>query len=57
MSLDETSSKGDTVVKSEGISVVFDSDLQYYLNGVVIDYSDSWFNRGFSIRGGVQSSC
>lgn len=49
--------KEDAMVKSEGITVVFDRDLEYYVNGAVIDYSDKWYNKGFSIRGGLQSRC
>ncbi len=57
LSLEETAGNGDTIVKSEGISVVFDKDLEYYVNGSVIDYSDQWYNKGFSLRGGHQSTC
>jgi len=44
-------------VESEAMDVVFDSELEAYVRGAVIDYSDAWYKRGFSIRGGGMSSC
>jgi Fe-S cluster assembly iron-binding protein IscA len=45
------------VIESEGIKIVFESDFEEYLKGTVIDYSDSWYRRGFTIRGGSMSTC
>ena len=57
LSLDETKNTNDIVVESEAMDVVFDSELEAYVRGAVIDYSDAWYKRGFSIRGGGMSSC
>lgn len=37
--------------------VVYASDLQGYLKRTVIDYSNNWFSKGFTINGGSTSSC
>lgn len=57
LTLDELIEEDDIVMESEGIKVVYSSNLEIYLNETVIDYSDNWFSRGFSIRGGNTSSC
>lgn len=57
LTLDELKNDNDVVVKSEGISVVYDSELEAYVNGAIIDYSNNWFSRGFIIKGGNSSSC
>lgn len=55
LTLDELKRENDVVVESEGIKIVFEKDLQVYLDRAVIDYANSWFERGFVIRG--TSSC
>lgn len=45
------------VVESQGVIVVYESDLEGYLHNSVIDYSNSWFEKGFVIRGNNLSSC
>jgi len=57
LALDELKGENDIIVESEGIKVIYDSEFKDYLKDVVINYSDSWFNRGFNIRGGNLSSC
>lgn len=57
VTLDELKNDNDVVVEAGDIKVIYDSMLEAYINGVVIDYSNSWFNRGFSISGGSSSSC
>jgi len=57
MSLDETKAEEDIVVEAEGTKIVYESILESYVSGAVIDYSDTWYKRGFSIRGGGMSSC
>jgi iron-sulfur cluster assembly accessory protein len=57
LALDEVKNNDDVVINSEGINVVYNSDLEAYVNGSVIDYSNSWFNQGFTISGGSSSSC
>lgn len=51
MTLDELKNDKDIVVEVSGIKVIYDSMLQAYVNGITIDYSNSWFNIEFSIRG------
>lgn len=55
LTLDELKRENDVVVESEGIKIVFEKDLEVYLDRAVIDYANSWFERGFVIRG--TSSC
>jgi Fe-S cluster assembly iron-binding protein IscA len=57
LTLDESKNENDMVSESEGVKVVYDSELEDYLNGSVVNYSESWFNRGFTIGGGNLSSC
>lgn len=57
LTLDESKNENDIISESEGIKVVYESELEDYLNGSVINYSDSWFSRGFTIEGGNLSSC
>ena len=57
MSLDETKNEEDIVVEAEGTKVVYESMLEGYVSGAVIDYSDVWYKKGFSIRGGGMSTC
>lgn len=57
LTLEELQDKNDVVVEAQGIKVIYTSELQTYLNGAVIDYSNNWFNRGFTISGGNASSC
>ena len=57
LTLDELKNDDDKVVESEGITIIYPSSIEEYLNGAVIDYSNSWFNKGFSIRGGGTSNC
>lgn len=57
LTLDELTHQGDISVESQGITVVYDSNLEHYVSDSVIDYSDSSFNRGFSIKSEGLSSC
>ena len=57
LTLDELKKgEDDTIVESEGVKIIYTSNLETYLNGRVIDYSNSWFRRGFFISGS-NSSC
>jgi len=57
LTLDELKNEKDIVVESEGITVVYNSEIEGYVQNSVIDYQDSWFGRGFVIRGSELSSC
>ena len=49
--------ENDVVVEAQGITVVYNSDIEGYVNNSVVDYSNSWLDRGFVIRGSEVSSC
>ena len=55
LTLDELTHKDDISMESQGITVVFNSDLEDYVAGSVIDYSES--SQGFSIQSLGLSSC
>lgn len=55
LALDELKKDDDKIVESKNIKIIYDKEIQNYVNGTVIDYSDNWFNRGFFISGA--SSC
>jgi Fe-S cluster assembly iron-binding protein IscA len=57
VTLDELKNDNDVITEASDIKIAYDSELEAYVNGTIIDYSNSWFNRGFSIRGGYLSSC
>lgn len=57
LTLDELKNQSDVVVESQGITVVYSSDLEEYVSNSIVDYSNSWFERGFVIRGASTSSC
>lgn len=57
LTLDELKNPEDVVVESQGITIVYDSDLEDYVHNSVVDYANSWFERGFVIRGARTSSC
>lgn len=57
LALDELKNQDDIAIVSQGINVVYNSDLERYVENSLIDYSNNWFERGFVIRGGITSSC
>jgi iron-sulfur cluster assembly protein len=57
LALDELKNENDKVVESEGIKLVYDSKIEAYLRGSVVDYANSWFERGFVIKGPGMSDC
>lgn len=57
LTLDELKKPNDVVVESQGITVVYDSNLEDHVRNSVVDYANSWFERGFVIRGARSSSC
>lgn len=57
LTLDELKYKNDIVEESEGIKIVYNSDIKGYVNNSVVDYSNRWFERGFVIKGAGVSSC
>lgn len=57
LTLDELKNKNDKVVELKGVKIIYDIEFESYLEGTVIDYSNNWFNRGFTIGGSNTSSC
>ena len=45
------------MVESEGINIIYEKDLEGYLDDAVVSYSDSWFNSGFKVNGASMSKC
>ena len=43
-------------VKSQGITIVYNSDIEEYLDNALIDYENNKYEQGFIIRGSQQSS-
>lgn len=57
LTLDEFKNENDKIVELQGIKVIYMDTLENYISNSVIDYSDSFFSRGFSIKGTGLSSC
>ena len=57
LTLDELKSNDDVIQEFEGITVIYGSELEVHANGLTIDYSSNWFNKGFSLKGRGTSSC
>ena len=57
LTLDELKNQNDTVIESQGITVVYNSNLEEQVCNTVVDFANSWFEQGFVIRGGATSSC
>lgn len=57
LALDELKDESDVVTESEGIKVVYNTGIEEYVKGSVVDYSNNWYERGFVIRGASLSSC
>jgi hypothetical protein len=45
------------MVESQGVKVLYAANLEAYLSDAVIHYTNSWFERGFVIKGSGTSSC
>ena len=57
LTLDGLSNEKDTVVESQEVKVVYETSIEGYVENAIVDYSDSWYSKGFTIRGGALSSC
>ena len=57
LTLDELKDENDMIIESQGITVVYQNDIEGYVKNSIVDYSNSWFERGFVIRGSGLSSC
>ena len=57
MTLDESKKRSDKIIESQGVKIVYEADLEDYVKDSVVDYSNSWFDKGFVLRGARSSSC
>lgn len=57
MSLEETEEEGDTIIEVEGISFIFDPQAQSHANGATVDYRQSIFGKGFTVKSGFGGTC
>ena len=57
LTLDELKDENDIVVESQGIMIVYNSGIEEYIQNSIVDYSNSWYERGFVIKGSRLSSC
>jgi len=57
LTLDELTHKNDKLTESQGIKIVYTHEIEQYIANSIIEYSDSFLNRGFSIKGSSLSSC
>lgn len=57
MALDELKNEEDILEEIKGIKVVYVQQLKPHLEDVVIDYADSWYQRGFRIIDGNRGAC
>ncbi|HZK71413.1 MAG TPA: hypothetical protein VFD03_07835 [Clostridia bacterium] len=44
-------------MESQGITVIYSSDIEEYVQNANVDYANNWLERGFVIRGAGVSSC
>jgi Fe-S cluster assembly iron-binding protein IscA len=57
VSLDETKGEDDILVESKGINIIYEKDLEGYLDDAVVSYTGSGFNPGFKVNGASMSKC
>jgi Fe-S cluster assembly iron-binding protein IscA len=57
MTLDESRKSNDMVIESQGVKIVYETDLEDYVKDSVVDYSNGWFDKGFVLRGARTSTC
>ncbi len=50
MTLDESKTENDVLDEYYGVSIITDSKLSSYLEGVMVDYVESRYGGGFEIR-------
>jgi len=54
--LDDKITENDRVVESEGVKIVFEKEIEWYLLSAVIDYSTRWNDEGFRFKDGTVPS-
>jgi Fe-S cluster assembly iron-binding protein IscA len=57
VTLEGSQNENDITAESKGVKIIFEKDLEGYLEDAVVSYSDSWYKRGFAVNGAKMSSC
>lgn len=57
MTLDESTDENDVVRTSGAVKVAYMRTYDEYLNDVMIDYKNKWYNRGFRMSGNRIGNC
>ena len=57
LALEELKNANDKVVESNGIKIIYIKDLDNYVSGLTLDYSDKWYSKGFRLTGGNMGAC
>lgn len=57
MTLDESKNDEDQVDEGFGVTIVTDKKLSQYLEGAVVDYTESQYGGGFEIKTANASDC
>ncbi len=57
LTLDELKGQNDKVLDTNGIAIIYNKDIEEYLDNMVLDYEESSLNRGFTIKGSSSSCC
>lgn len=57
LTLDELTNENDTRVQSQGVTIVYTSNLEPYVADSIIDYTDNSYSQGFTISGSGLASC
>jgi len=47
----------DIKVTANGINIVYNAEIEDYINGCEIDFTENFYGKGFSIQTGHSSSC
>ena len=57
LALEELKKDNEAVLELEGVTVVYKPEISVHLEGVAIDYSDKWYEKGFVLRFSRKSGC
>jgi len=49
LALEEHKRDDDMIVEANGTRVVYTKELDAYIENLTLDYTDSWFNKGFRL--------
>jgi Fe-S cluster assembly iron-binding protein IscA len=57
LALEELKKDNETVLELEGVTVVYKPEIAVHLEGVSIDYSDKWYEKGLILKFSRKSGC